>query len=125
MSSTSCVVERTAQREAAAAPQSTVRAVLVRVHLYSTLDIKQTTAVSLPGDTTMAQVLEFCCRKRKIDPKEYTLKMADTVTDVPLKQTLLELGLEEFCLLRKDRGPSGKCCYSFGPFLTLLTLRSR
>lgn len=88
-------------------PSIQAKPMIIKVHLYSTLDVKQTTTVSLPGDTTMAAVLDFCCRKRKIDPKEYTLKMADTVTDVPLNQTLMESGLDELCLLRKDRGPSG------------------
>ena len=80
----------------------------IKVHLYSTLEVKQTTTVSLSGDMLLADVLVFCCRKRKIEPNDYTLKMADTKTDVPLDRTLESLGLQELCLLKKDRGPSGK-----------------
>lgn len=78
----------------------------IKVHLYSTLEVKQTTTVSLPGDMLLADVLVYCCRKRKIEPNDYTLKMADTKTDVPLDRTLESMGLTELCLLKKDRGPS-------------------
>ena len=81
--------------------------VFVKVHLYSTLEVKQTTTVSLPGDMLLSEVLVVCCKKRKIDPNDYTLKMADTKTDIPLDRTLESLGLTELCLLKKDRGPSG------------------
>jgi hypothetical protein len=79
-----------------------------KVHLYSTLEVKQTTTVNVSGDMLMSEVLEICCRKRKIDSNDYTLKMADTKTDIPLDKTLDSLGLAELCLLKKDRGPSGR-----------------
>lgn len=78
----------------------------IKVHLYSTLEVKQTTTVNLSGDMLLSEVLDICCKKRKIDSNDYTLKMADTKTDVPLDRTLESLGLEEICLLKKDRGPS-------------------
>lgn len=78
----------------------------IKVHLYSTLEVKQTTTISLPGDMLLSDVLIYCCRKRKIEPNDYTLKMADTKTDIPLNKTLESLGIMELCLLKKDRGPS-------------------
>jgi hypothetical protein len=60
----------------------------------------------------LSDVLTFCCRKRKFNPADYTLKMADTKTDVPFDKTLESLGVKELCLLKKDRGPSGKCFLS-------------
>ncbi|KAI3644569.1 hypothetical protein MP228_010733 [Amoeboaphelidium protococcarum] len=78
----------------------------IKVHLYSTLEVKQTTTVSVPADMLLGDVLAFCAKKRKIDPSDYTLKMADTKTDVPLDKTIGASGLTELCLLKKDRGPS-------------------
>ena len=81
--------------------------IFVKVHLYSTLEVKQTTTISLPRDMLLSHVLVVCCKKRKIDPNEYTLKMPDTKTDLPLDRTLENLGITELCLLKKDRGSSG------------------
>jgi hypothetical protein len=79
----------------------------IKVHLYSTLEVKQTTTVNVSGDMLLADVLELCCKKRKIDPSDYTLKMADTKTNIPLDKTLDSLALKEICLLKKTVGPSG------------------
>ena len=54
----------------------------------------------------MSQVLSVVCKKRKIDETDYTLKLADTITDIPLDKTLQEINVTEVCLLKKDRGRS-------------------
>lgn len=98
--------------------------VFIKVHLYSTLEVKQTTTVYLPTDMLLSDVLVFVCRKRKIDPNDYTLKMADTKTDVPLDKTLESLGVIELCLLKKERGPSGKYICQC-PSLKLMLMRKK
>jgi hypothetical protein len=96
-----------ARTSASKASPTGANTVFVKVHLYSTLEVKQTTTVALPCDMMFSEVLKYCCKKRKIDPNDYTLKMADTKTDIPLDRTVENLGITELCLLRKDRGPSG------------------
>lgn len=83
------------------------RNLLIDIHLYSTLEVQQTTKFNLPSDMILSDVLAFCCKKRKFNPADYTLKMADTKTDVPFDKTLESLGVKELCLARKERGPSG------------------
>ena len=88
--------------------QTQAQMLFIKVHLYSTLEVKQTTTVALAGDMLLADVLQLCCKKRKIDPNDYTLKMADTKTDIPLDRTLESLGISELCLLKKSSGVSGE-----------------
>lgn len=52
----------------------------------------------------MSEVFVIICNKRKYDPKDYILKMADTKTDVPLDQTLEQLNVTEFCVLKRSSG---------------------
>ncbi|KAJ3209345.1 hypothetical protein HDU67_006261 [Dinochytrium kinnereticum] len=80
-------------------PASPPRTILLKVHLYSTLEVKQT--------TTIPNNLQYAHEKRKYDPKNYVLKMADTRTDVPLDKTLESLKVQEFCVLKRDRGGAG------------------
>ncbi|TPX31118.1 hypothetical protein SmJEL517_g05450 [Synchytrium microbalum] len=79
----------------------------IRVHLYSTIEVKQTTTLQLPGTTVLSEVFEQVCKKRKYEPKDYVLKMVDTKTDVPLDKTLTDLKTTEFCILKRDRGGAG------------------
>ncbi|KAJ3078820.1 hypothetical protein HK102_004220, partial [Quaeritorhiza haematococci] len=81
--------------------------VLLKIHLYSTLEVKQSTTVSVVATLTMAKVFEEICRKKKMDPKDYVFKKADTKTDVPLDKTLEQLGETEFCVLKKHSGGAG------------------
>ncbi|KAI8799398.1 stress-activated map kinase interacting protein 1-domain-containing protein [Cladochytrium replicatum] len=92
-----------------AAPQAAAPAkpVLLKVHLYSTLEVKQTTTVQMPGNTLLSDVFEHICKKRKYDIKDYVLKMADTKTDIPMDRTLDQLKLTEVCVLKRDRGGAG------------------
>ncbi|KAJ1529001.1 hypothetical protein HK096_009775 [Nowakowskiella sp. JEL0078] len=76
----------------------------LKIHLYSTIEVKQTTTVQMPGSTLLSEVFEQVCKKRKYDPSVYVLKMPDTKTDVPLGKTLDQLKVTEFCVLKKDSG---------------------
>jgi len=87
--------------------------VLLKIHLYSTLEVKQTTTLDVPGDTLLTTILAMVCKKRKVDPSEYTLRLPDTRTDVDMDKTVDASGLREFCLLRKERGPSGNSFHHF------------
>ncbi|KAH6571935.1 hypothetical protein BASA60_006892 [Batrachochytrium salamandrivorans] len=81
--------------------------VFLKVHLYSTLEIKQTTTMQMPLNIPMSEVFNRICLKRKYDPKDYVLKMADTKTDVPLEKTLAQLDAIEFCVLKRSSGGAG------------------
>ncbi|KAJ3191004.1 hypothetical protein HK101_008173 [Irineochytrium annulatum] len=83
------------------------RVIFLKVHLYSTLEVKQTTTIDAQSTQLMSEIFEAICRKRKYDPKNYVLKMADTRTDVPLDKTLEALKATEFCVLKRDRGGAG------------------
>ena len=52
----------------------------------------------------MSEVFDRICLKRKYDPKDYVLKMADVKTDVPLDKTLESLKATEFCVLKRSSG---------------------
>jgi hypothetical protein len=93
------------QAEETNSPSSAAtQTVLLRVHLYSTLEIKQTTIMQMPTNLTMQEVFNRICSKRNYDQKLYILKMADTKTDVPLDKTLLQLDTIEFCVLKRASG---------------------
>ncbi|RKO94474.1 stress-activated map kinase interacting protein 1-domain-containing protein [Blyttiomyces helicus] len=79
----------------------------LKVHLYSTLEVKQTTTIQMPTTIPLGEVFEQICRKRKYDPSKYVFKMADTKTDVPLDKTVEQLKQYEFCVLKKAGGGAG------------------
>ncbi|KAI8907823.1 stress-activated map kinase interacting protein 1-domain-containing protein [Gorgonomyces haynaldii] len=81
--------------------------VFLKIHLYSTLEVKQTTTMQMPLNIPMSEVFDRICQKRKYDPKNYILKMADAKTDVPLEQTLEQLKATEFCVLKRSSGGAG------------------
>lgn len=81
--------------------------VFLRVNLYSTLEVKQTTTIGVSSNMRMSEIFDLICKKRKYDINHYVLKMADTKTDVPMDKRLDELGVAEVCVLKKDRGGAG------------------
>ncbi|KAI9092360.1 stress-activated map kinase interacting protein 1-domain-containing protein [Phlyctochytrium arcticum] len=81
--------------------------VFLKVHLYSTIEVKQTTTMPVASNIPLAEVFEQICRKRKYDPSKYVFKMADTKTDVPLDKTLDQLRVSELCILKKAGGGAG------------------
>ena len=78
--------------------------VFLKIHLYSTLEIKQTTMMHMPLHLTMREIFGRICEKRKYNPKDYILKMPDTKTDVPLDVTLQKMDCIEFCVLKRSSG---------------------
>ncbi|KAI8925474.1 stress-activated map kinase interacting protein 1-domain-containing protein [Entophlyctis helioformis] len=81
--------------------------IFLKIHLYSTLEVKQTTTMQMPLNIPMSEVFDRICRKRKYDSKDYVLKMADVKTDVPLDKTLEQLAATEFCVLKRASGGAG------------------
>ncbi|KAI8825195.1 stress-activated map kinase interacting protein 1-domain-containing protein [Fimicolochytrium jonesii] len=81
--------------------------VFLKVHLYSTIDVKQTTTMPVASNIPLAEIFESICRKRKYDPSKYVFKMADTQTDVPLDKTLEMLRVSELCILKRAGGGAG------------------
>lgn len=88
------------QREA---PQT----IYLKIHLYSTLEVKQTTTLIANSDMLMSEVFLKICQKRKYDPKNYVFKMADTIKDVLMSKRLGDLKEVEYCVLKRDRGGAG------------------
>jgi hypothetical protein len=78
--------------------------VFLKIHLYSTLEVKQTTTMQMPLHLTMQEVFDRICVKRKYDSKDYILKMSDTKTDVPMDKTLEQMDCIEFCVLKRSSG---------------------
>ncbi|KAK5673100.1 Component of a membrane-bound complex containing the Tor2p kinase [Batrachochytrium dendrobatidis] len=100
-------VNSSAGIETVSGSASTAATVYLKVHLYSTLEVKQTTTMQMPVNIPMSEVFDLICRKRKYDPKDYVLKMADTKTDVQLDKTLAQLEAIEFCVLKRSSGGAG------------------
>jgi len=80
---------------------------IIRVHLYSTLEIKQTTTQKFPSNMLLRDVFNSICQKRNYNVNDYALKMADTKSNVDLDKTLEQLKLKEICVLKRDRGGAG------------------
>ncbi|KXS09607.1 SIN1-domain-containing protein [Gonapodya prolifera JEL478] len=81
--------------------------VFLKIHLYSTLEVKQTTTVPAHRSTTLGEVFDTVCKKRKYDKRQYVFKMGDTKTDAPLDKRLEEVGAVEFCVLKRDSRGAG------------------
>jgi hypothetical protein len=81
--------------------------VFLKVHLYSTLEVRQTSTLHVPLHIACRDIFHHVCNKKRFDPKDYLLKMADAKTDVPLDKTLEMLKLTEFCIVKRPRRGSG------------------
>lgn len=92
------------QDQAPEPEQASFQSVFLKVHLYSTLEIKQTTIMQMPLNITMQEVFNRICSKRGYDQKDFILKMADVKTDAPLDKTLGEVESIEFCVLKRSSG---------------------
>lgn len=77
--------------------------IYLKIHLYSTLEVKQTTTLVATSNLLMSEVFEKICAKRKYASKDYVFKMADTKRDVPMTKKLGEFKETEFCVLKRDR----------------------
>lgn len=80
------------------------RQIILKIHLYSTLEVKQTTMITAYANMKMEDVFQLICAKKKYSCKDYVLKMADTKTDVPVDKELAQLNCVEFCVLKRGGG---------------------
>lgn len=99
------------QRALATGKEKSEAQFLVKVHVYSTLEVKQTTVLCCTPRMLLEDVLAQICKKRNVNTAEYTFKAPDTRSDIRMDQTLEKLGLHEICMVKKDCGKSG---ISFG-----------
>jgi hypothetical protein len=93
---------------------SGVANIFLKVHLYSTLEVRHTTTINVPPDMVMSEVLEIVSRKRKITSKDYMLTLIDMKTEVSLDRNVESLqGVTELCLVKRNQGTSGKANQGF------------
>ena len=82
--------------------------ILLKIHMYSTVELRHTSTLPVPSNILLSEVLERACKKGKVDSKDYVLRMPDAKTDVQLGQTVDSLnGIAEFCVMKKIVGFSG------------------
>eukprot|EP00160_Parvularia_atlantis_P019583 Unigene7740_Nuclearia_a/m.23766 Unigene7740_Nuclearia_a/g.23766 ORF Unigene7740_Nuclearia_a/g.23766 Unigene7740_Nuclearia_a/m.23766 type:complete len:476 (-) Unigene7740_Nuclearia_a:59-1486(-) len=81
--------------------------ILLKIHLYSTLEIKQTSTISATTDQLLSDLLRVLCEKHKLNMEEYTLRMDDTKTDLPLNKTVGEVQVATLCLMKKYSHSAG------------------
>lgn len=81
--------------------------VFLKVHLYSTIEVKQTTTFLAQSQQKMSEVFENICKKHKYDSNKYVMKMPDIKTDVPMDATLDSLNIAEFCILKRAGAGAG------------------
>ncbi|KCV69572.1 hypothetical protein H696_03994 [Fonticula alba] len=90
-------------------PDDAGKPLLFRVHLYSTLDIKQTSTVMAQSNWTCKALLRQLCEKHKLPIALYTLRAADAVTELPPDQKLSMIpdNEREVCLMKKGGNSAG------------------
>ena len=79
-------------------------AMFLKIHLYSTQDIHQTTTIHVPIHLTLGDVFNQLCIKYKYDRKEYVLKIFDKMIDAPLDKTLQQAGVSDCFIVKRGRG---------------------
>ncbi|KNE70578.1 hypothetical protein AMAG_14703 [Allomyces macrogynus ATCC 38327] len=80
----------------------------IKVHLYSTIEVRHTTTLNVAPTTPLAQIFDAVCRKRSVNPKDYLLKLPDMQTAITdLNQPFASLGhVTELFLMKKSIGTS-------------------
>ncbi|KAI9151206.1 Component of a membrane-bound complex containing the Tor2p kinase [Blastocladiella emersonii ATCC 22665] len=80
----------------------------IRVHLYSTIEVRHTTTLNVAPTTPLGHILDAVCRKRNVSPRDYVLKLHDMRTVVPdLTKPFSSLGpVSELFLMKKSIGAS-------------------
>ncbi|RIA85683.1 stress-activated map kinase interacting protein 1-domain-containing protein [Glomus cerebriforme] len=80
----------------------------IRLTPYSEVaEVAHTTTINVSADMHFYDVLEIVCRKRKLDPKDYTFKIADTNTYLDLEKIVESIGnSQELALVKKQSPPS-------------------
>ena len=81
--------------------------IFLRVHLYSTIDIRHTTTVKCDGATLLSTIHETVCKKRQVSPDLYFLFLNDMKTPLDVNKNVGTLnGTTELVMLRKSAGVS-------------------
>jgi hypothetical protein len=83
------------------------QAIFLKIHLYSTTEMRQTTTIHVPVHLKYKDIFSQICLKYKYDPKEYVLKFLEGMTDVPMEKTLEEVEAAECCIVKKPRSNVG------------------
>ena len=80
----------------------------IRLTPYSEVaEVAHTTTINVSADSHFYEVLDTVCRKKKLEPREYTFKIADTATYVDLEKTVESIGnSQELALVKKQSPPS-------------------
>lgn len=97
---------KSSEREANLAVDSS-EAVFLKVHLYSTTDMRQATKIHVPVHIKFKDIFQQLCLKYKYDPKEYVLKLIEGMIDIPLDKTLEELEVTECCIVKRNNSLGG------------------
>jgi hypothetical protein len=81
--------------------------IFLRIRFTPYSEVEHTTTINVPADTHFYSVLDIVCRKRKVEPKDYTFKIADTNTYLDLEKTVESVGnSQELALVKKQSPPS-------------------
>src|SRR5947199_1688129 len=66
--------------------------IFLRIRLTPNSEISHTTTINVAPDMHFYEVLDIICQKRKLDSKNYALKIADTNTFINLESTVETVG---------------------------------
>lgn len=76
-----------------------------RIRLMTNEEVSATTTIPVYAEMFIGDVLELVCRKRKLDPDEHMLTIADSNLVVPNDLTVEDMRkITELCLIRKGAG---------------------
>lgn len=82
-----------------------------RIRLMTNEEVSATTTIPVYAEMFIGDVLELVSRKRKLDPDEYMLTIADTNVVVPNDTTVESMReVTELCLIRKGAGLTIPSC---------------
>ncbi len=89
------------------AAKDTIKMIFLRVHLYSTIDIRHTTTVKCDNSTLLSTIHETVCKKRQVSPELFILYLSDMKTPLDVTKNVGTLnGIIELVMLRKSAGVS-------------------
>lgn len=82
-----------------------------RIRLLTNEEVSATTTIPVYAEMFIGDVLELVSRKRKLDPDEYMLTIADTNVIVPNDTTVDSMNdVTELCLMKKGAGLTIPSC---------------
>ncbi|KAL7752772.1 Component of a membrane-bound complex containing the Tor2p kinase [Sorochytrium milnesiophthora] len=79
----------------------------IKVHLYSTIEIRHSTTLNVSTNTSLREIFDAVCKKRSVNPRDYVLKLSDMKTEIAHDKTVGELnGETELFLVKRTYGAS-------------------